>query len=164
MVEVKIVEKKSFLVCGKKTWITGQHNEEFGEFWNKAHKTGLVDLLKKISISKEMDKAIMGISRVEKDPGNRAFNFYICCETEALSTINDDMEVFEVPASKWAVFSNYSTNNNLAEALIEAEMYCHMDWLKNSGYIHAMAPEMEIYPLNDGIRVEYWLPIMDAEK
>ena len=162
MVEVKIIEKNEFLVCGKKTWITGQHNEEFGEFWDKAHKTGLVDFLKKISAPKEMEKAVMGISRVEKDPNNRAFDFYICCETEGMSAMEDDMELFEVPASKWAVFSNHSTNNNLAECLIKAEMYCHMEWLKTSGYIHAMAPEMEVYPVNDRTRVEYWLPIIDA--
>ena len=57
-----------------------------------------------------------------------------------------------------SVFSNHS-DNNLAEALIESEMYCHMDWLKSSGYRHALAPEMEVYPLNDGTLVEYWLPI-----
>jgi AraC family transcriptional regulator len=123
MIKVKIVEKNAFLVCVKKIWITGQHNEEFGEFWDKSHKTGLVDLLKEISNPKEMEPAVMGISRVEKDPNNRAFYFYICSETEALSTTYEDMESFEVPAAKWAVFSNVSNNDNLAEALIKAEMY-----------------------------------------
>lgn len=163
MVTVKIVEKNNLFVCGKKTWITGQHNEEFGEFWSNAHKTGLVNLLKKISNPKEMEPAIMGISRVEKDPNNRAFYFYICSETESLPAAYEDMESFEVPAAKWAVFSNISNNGNLAEALIESEMYCHMKWLKNSGYVHGMAPEMEVYPLSDGTLVEYWLPIVDAQ-
>lgn len=161
MVKVKIIEKNSFWVVGKKIWITGQNNQEFAEFWNMSHKSGFVDSLKNISAPKEMDKAIMGISRVEKTPNDRAFYFYICCETESFITVEDTMEIFEVPASRWAVFSNHSSNN-LAEALIEAEMYCHMDWLKKSGYHHALAPEMEVYPLKDGTLVEYWLPIDDV--
>ena len=45
-------------------------------------------------------------------------------------------------------------------------MYAFMEWLPNSDYVHANAPEMEVYaPGSDGGSennyCEFWLPIVD---
>lgn len=155
MVEVRFENKEAFRVLGKKVWISGQHNEEFGEFWSEANSNGLVDTLKGINQNVVMEKSVIGVSRVEADPNNRAFFFYIACETEA---DEPDMENFVVPAGTWAVFSNHG--ESLGEALVQAELFCHFEWLKDSGYVHAYAPEMEVYPAKDGMLVEYWLPVI----
>jgi AraC family transcriptional regulator len=34
-----------------------------------------------------------------------------------------------------------------------------MEWLPNSGYEHALAPEMEVYPSQGEEYCEFWLPI-----
>ncbi|MBE5962059.1 MAG: GyrI-like domain-containing protein [Lachnospiraceae bacterium] len=159
MVEVRIEEKPEFRVCGKKVWISGQNNEEFSVFWKEARETGLVERLKHIMCECAMERSCIGVSRVEKDPADRAFFFYIACETDQEE---NDLESFTIPAAKWAVFSNHG--KSLGEALVEAELFCHFKWLKTSGYVHAMAPEMEVYPERDGSLVEYWLPIEASEK
>ena len=44
-------------------------------------------------------------------------------------------------------------------SLVSAEMYAFMEWLPKSGYIHAFAPELEVYLANEKDSVEFWLPI-----
>ena len=160
MQTMRIVEKPSFLVCGKKIWISGQRNEEFADFWAGTHGSGLIDRLRRLTGPIVMEKSLLGISRVEKDPAHRAFYFYIACEVRQNSSLEEqDLECFTVPASRWAVFSNYVEKDSLGEALIEAELSCHMTWLPNSNWRRVKAPEIEVYPETDGTLVEYWLPI-----
>jgi AraC family transcriptional regulator len=44
-------------------------------------------------------------------------------------------------------------------------MQAFMHWLPTSGFRHASAPELEVYPPDDaagGVLVEFWLPIVAA--
>ena len=44
--------------------------------------------------------------------------------------------------------------------IVTAEKFAFMEWLPNSGYEHALAPEMEVYPASNGETYqEFWLPI-----
>lgn len=160
MVKVRIEEKPSFSVVGKKTWISGQNNEEFGAFWKESHESGLIKELYDLTQNqpgKITNSNVFGISCVEKDPNNRAFHFFIAAETD--KEISDSgLESYIVPASIWAIFESYG---DLPMSLIEAEMYAFMEWLPSSSYRHALAPELEVYPSNDQKAVEFWLPIMN---
>lgn len=42
MIKVRIEGKPSFSVVGKRTWISGQNNEEFGAFWKESHENELI--------------------------------------------------------------------------------------------------------------------------
>jgi AraC family transcriptional regulator len=57
----------------------------------------------------------------------------------------------------------FENRGALPFALIDSEMYAFREWLPNSGYDHANAPEMEVYPIDHstlgGTLVEFWLPI-----
>ncbi|WOO35679.1 GyrI-like domain-containing protein [Anaerocolumna sp. AGMB13020] len=167
MIKVRIEQKPAFQVIGKKIWISGQENEIFGEFWKNSRENGLVNRLKELYHQKHnpiLNSAVVGISCVEKEPSLRSFYFYIAAEADAPAKIlshNPDLELYTVAASDWAVFEN---RGSLPEALIAAEMYAFMEWLPASEFIHANAPEMELYPPapdsnthND--YVEFWLPI-----
>lgn len=158
MVELRIEEKPAFFVCGQKVWINGTNNEEFARFWQRANSGGLTDRLKKLNAPSAMERGVLGVSRVEKDPDNRAFYFYIAAETTA-AEVSDELELFEIPKATWAVFSAHG--ENIASALLEAEMYCHLSWLKEADYVHAQAPELEFYPAIDSTLAEYWLPIVE---
>lgn len=160
MVNVRVEEHEAFRTVGRKTWISGTDNEQFGTIWDDAHNNGLVDELKSLSTNADTNttrSTIFGISRVEKDPDNRAFFFYVSSESE--SQIGEDLEEYTVPACKWAIFSN---TGELPMSLVDAEMYAYMKWLPTSGYRHAHAPELEVYPERDSSLVEYWLPIEEA--
>lgn len=160
MTEVRIMKLPSFRVVGKKVWISGQDNKQFGVFWDECHKDGTIEALRKLSSSPESNitkATTFGVSRVEKDPSNRAFFFYIATETDKTS---DGFESFSIPAAEWAVFSN---RGELPMSLVDAEIFAYTKWLPASKYIHANAPELEVYPAADSALVEYWLPIVKKE-
>jgi len=160
MVNVRIEEKPSFQVAGRKIWISGQDNEQFGVFWQESHNNGLIETLRKLrnNICGEITKAdVFGVSCVEKDPNNRAFNFFIATEITDKENINS-LEYYTIPSCKWAIFSN---QGELPMSLIDAEMYAFMEWLPASQYNHANAPELEVYPAHDNKLVEFWLPVVD---
>ena len=153
--EMRLEKQPAFTVTGRTVWISGQNNEEFGVFWLQAHADGLVDRLRALCgdvHSTVTQSAVFGVSRVEADPNNRAFFFYIV--TEAPSAAG--LETFTIPACEWAIFTE---RGELPMSLVNAEMDAFMRWLPASGYQHAHAPELEVYPFDDGNRVEFWLPI-----
>lgn len=157
MIDVTLQRKPAFFVAGRKTWISGQNNEAFGAFWAQSHQNGLVDRLKALSCQLQdsiTHASVIGVSRVEKDPDNRAFDFYIATEVSNGLPLND-LEVFSVPAALWVVFKGKDAS---VASLIEAEMYAFTQWLPASPYRHDHAPEMEVYP-TDGSGVSFWLPV-----
>lgn len=139
----------------QKTWISGQDNSLFGRFWDACHADGTVENLKESAAPCVTKAPIIGVSCVEKDPSNRAFDFLIAAEGAQA----EHLESYRVPACTWAIFRNRGT---LPMALVDAEMYAFTQWLPKSGYVHAFAPELEVYP-EDG-SVEFWLPVMEDQK
>lgn len=165
MIRVRIERKPEFKIVGRKIWISGtDDNEIFGQFWQKSHENGLVNLLHKIRESKHetiIDSGVFGVSCVEKDPNNRSFYFYIGTECDECPK-DVDLEEYFVPVCEWAVFENTGA---IPDTLIESEMYAFLEWLPKSKYIHANAPEMEVYPScnssKEGMLSEFWLPIVE---
>lgn len=156
MVTVTIVKKPSMAFIGIKTWISGTDNQQFANFWNQQHQNGNVARLRKHGIEKGnavTSSEIVGLSDTTKDPQVREFDFYIAVEVRNGTNLEDDFEYIEVPAFSWAIFTE---NENSVDSLIRCEMYCWMEWLPNSQYVHAHGPEMEVY-LED--RIEYWIPV-----
>jgi AraC family transcriptional regulator len=164
MIDVRLVERPAFEVVGRKTWIGGQDNAEFGRFWAQCRADGLLAALAELRGSQpgpQTDGMFLGVSQVERDPSDRAFYFMIAVEAPADSS-DADLERHTVPAARWAVFR---TQGAIPDALVEAEMYAFGEWLPASGYAHAPAPEMEVYPPEgegEAGLVEFWLPIQSA--
>lgn len=159
MVAVRIEKKPAFTVVGRKRWIGGQDNEQFGVFWSEAKENGLISALHAQSGGKPgtvTGAYVFGVSRVEKDPACQEFFFYIAAETES-RTVDSALETFTIPACTWAIFSGHG---ELPDCLIEAEMYAWTKWLPESRCMHDFAPELEVYPAADEQAAEYWLPIL----
>ena len=160
MINMRIEEKEAFRVAGQKTWISGQGNQQFGDFWASSKESGLIKTLNSLSgyqPGSVTKSHVFGIFRVEEDPLNRAFNFWIATEAGS-ATIPEGLETYWVPACKWAIFSN---TGELPMSLVEAEMFAFMEWLPSSPYQHANAPELEVYPAQDENLVEFWLPVLE---
>ena len=155
MIRRRLEYKPSFTVTGIKTWISGQHNEEFADFWQVCTADGTCEKLKEASLPPDGNvthSRIMGVSRVEKDPDERAFDFYIASEAGAM----EGFEVFGIDGGEWAIFEG---DGDDAMALIRAEMEAFMHWLPGSGYVHDHRPEIEVYPEGTGVYAEFWLPV-----
>ena len=168
MTKVRMIEKPTFNVIGQKTWISGQDNELFGQFWVQCREAGLFEMFSKISGDQpgaQTGSSVLGVSCVEKDPSNRGF--YYLVGVEKPETLSDEtldgseLDTYHVPASLWAVFACVG---KVPEAIVKSEIYAFTEWLPSSGYEHAKSPEMEVYfPGNDGISedsyCEFWLPV-----
>lgn len=154
MIELRVETHNAFTVCGKKTWISGQDNDLFGCFWEECHADGTVNLLRTTAKPEITNSSVIGISCVEKDPSNRAFDFYVAAEGAQVP----GFDTLVIPTCTWAIFKN---RGEQPLALVEAEMHAFNEWLPQSGYVHAPAPELEVYPYDGS--VEFWLPVV-AEK
>ena len=162
-IDVVVQSRATFTVLGRSTWIAGQDTAQFGAFWQSASAGGLlIDLerLRENALGRETGSVILGVSRVEADPSNRAFPYMIAIETDRLGG-RGDLESYQVPAATWAVFRNIGP---MPDALVAAEMYAFTEWLPASGYRHAPAPELEVYLPDDvvratGVACEFWLPV-----
>lgn len=160
MLTPRIVDRPAFDVAGRSVWISGQDNAQFGRFWQQCKEDGTFDRLQALTgfaPGPQAGGATLGVSRVEVDPTKRAFFFTVAVEAPASAEIVG-LERYTVPACRWAVFEAHGP---MPQALVSAEMYAFMEWLPASGYVHAMAPEMEIYPPSpEGEDLcEFWLPI-----
>jgi AraC family transcriptional regulator len=158
----RIIQRPAFHVIGKKTWISGQDSALFGRFWEQCTAEGLFEIFSQVGGLKagpQTGGSMLGISRVEQDPTNRAFYYMIGIENPQQIT-RDDLENYQVPATPWAVFE---CRGKLPEAIVQAEIYTFTQWLPASGYVHALAPEMEVYPPGDEDYREFWLPIAKGD-
>lgn len=163
MIGVRIVERPAFEVIGVKTWISGQDNDLFGRFWQQCAQDGSLHRLEQIragQVGPQTGGVVLGVSCVEKNPANRAFHYLIGIEKPA-DWDGEDLERYWVPASQWAVFA---CHGQMPSALVRAEMFAFGEWLPSSLYVHALAPEMEVYlpqcAAGEGeIACEFWLPI-----
>jgi len=167
MTQYRIVQRPAFQVVGKKTWISGPDNSLFGQFWERCTAEGLLEVFKQITCFQpgpHTGGVTLGVSCVEQDPARREFYYLIGIETPQDCTALG-LESYQVPASRWAVFE---CHGKVPDAIVQAEMYAFTEWLPASGYVHANAPEMEVYPPeSDGSSedktCEFWLPIRDKD-
>ena len=86
------------------------------------------------------------------------FDYWIGCMSD--KECPEDLEEITVPASSWAVFQIIGPMPN---AMQEIWKRIYSEWLPNSGYEHAMLPEIEYYSsgnmtAND-YRSEIWIPV-----
>ncbi len=168
MIHVRILSRPAFYILGKQTWIGGPDNEQFGHFWEQCKAEGLLESFNEIKAKHDQwagpqtNGAVLGVSRVEKDPARRDFYYMIAIEApeeEGISQLEEaGLERYQVPAATWAVFE---CRGEAPDSIVESEMYAFMEWLPASGYGHALAPEMEVYLNKEGENnCEFWLPIV----
>jgi AraC family transcriptional regulator len=162
MVNYRIIQRPAFDVTGAKTWISGQDNSLFGRFWQQCHADGLIERLQRINGSHagtQTGGTLLGVSCVQKDPAVRAFDYLIAVEAPE-GGATSGLETMRVPAGQWVVFE---CRGAPPESIMRAEMFAFMEWLPASGYEHANAPEMEVYPPGEnGQYCEFWLPVRPA--
>lgn len=157
--EYKIVEKTSFEVIGKQRKISMENDENFKQvpkFWNDSMADGSYEWLKSHA-------GKLGVMGVCKDFGehkdDNAFNYMIAIERPD-TVLPAGYITSTIPAATWAVFEAVGP---LPGALQDVVRRIFSEWLPATGYQHACAPELEIYPEGDmssaDYRCELWIPI-----
>lgn len=106
-----------------------------------------------------MDLGMLGVLGVSTCHLEENF-YYIAVASKA--PIPERMEEWTVPAATWAIFSGQGQNPT---AIQELQKRIVTEWLPDSGYEWAPAPDVEVYLNQAGTeesQFQVWLPIQET--
>lgn len=152
----KIVKKEEMHIIGFKKWFSTENDSQMTEIpkmWD--------------AVTDEMKRRITGLSNNEgvvglcADMYEGGFDYWIGCMSD--KECPDDLEEMTIPATYWAVFEVIGSMRPLPNAMQDIWKRIYSEWLPNSGYEHAMLPEIEYYSAGDMMaedyRSEIWIPV-----
>lgn len=152
----KIVKKEQIHIIGFKKWVSTENGENFKEIpkmWDE-----LTDETRKKITLLSNNNGVVGLCA---DMYNGGFDYWIGCMSD--KECPGEYEEITIPASEWAVFEVIGPMRPLPNAMQDIWKRIYSEWLPNSGYNHAMIPEIEFYPGGDGMAANYkseiWIPI-----
>ena len=152
----RIVEKEAFRIVGVKEWTTLENGANFvniPKMWENLPK----EKFKQIGALANTE--ITGIIGVCADMYNNGFDYWIAAVTT--KECPDDLNELMVSANTWAVVEAVGA---MPDSIQGAWKHILSEWLPNSNYEHACAPEFEWY--SDGnmqskdYRCEVWIPVV----
>lgn len=154
--EYQIVRKAAFRIVGLRTSLPADGEESFQvvpQFWSTAgQRIGeLIPLM-----VPEMP-GVLGVSTCHSEEESY---YYIAVASDA--PVLAGMHEWTVPAATWAVFSGQSKQ---PMAIQELQKRVVTEWLPDSGYEWAQAPDVEVYlsaPGTEEQQFQVWLPIQKA--
>ena len=153
----RIIQKEPIRIIGFKKWFSTENNSQLTEIpkmWD--------------SITPDMQQKITGLSDggvvgLCADMYDGGFDYWIGCMSGR--ECPGDLEEMVIPASAWAVFEIIGPTRPLPNAMQDIWKRIYAEWLPNSGYQHAMLPEIEWYSAGDmsaaDYRSEIWIPIKE---
>ena len=154
--EYRLVEQTGFTIVGRSIRTTTRDQENLRripEFWDECCASGLGERLRRIGGD------LLGVC-MEFSPDMEEFTYVIGVRWTGGSP-PADLESKEIPAATWAVFTSVGP---LPGAIQKVWERIFSEWFPASGYEHADAPEIEVYPPGDGqapdYRCEVWIPVV----
>lgn len=154
--EYQIVTRPEFRIVGFRTPLPTDLEESFQvvpKFWGEIGPR-LNELLPMMNTGLV---GVMGVSTCHRDQENF---YYIAVASDAAAV--GDMAEWTVPAATWAVFSG---QGQAPGAIQELQKRVASEWLPESGYEWAQAPDIEVYLSAPGEKPQFqvWLPITKAD-
>ncbi len=156
--DYRIVERKEYEVVGKLIKTSCKDGENFRripEFWGECYKDGTVEKLCAASAGKDL----LGIC-MDMEYEKEQMSYMIAVEKDGSNT-DSSLIIRKIPAANWAVFTSIGP---LPGAIQKVWERVYQEWLPATGYEHAEAPELEVYPLGDttaeDYRCEVWIPVV----
>ena len=148
----RIEEKPAFRIVGVREAVPNDMEESFKcvpLFWQKT-----APQIPYILSMMEGNEGLLGVSTCNEVDGGQNY-YYIAVATRA--PVPDEMHELTLPAQTWAIFSGTGT----AMDIQSLQQRIVSEWLPNSGYEWANAPDVEAYLNNDPMNMafEVWLPV-----
>ena len=155
--EYQIVRKDAFRIVGFRTPLTMDVEESFQavpRFWGEVGpRIGeLIPLM-----SPEMP-GVLGVSTCHHEAEN---SYYIAVASNA--PVPEGLSEWTVPAATWAVFTG---QGQAPMAIQELQKRIVSEWLPDSGYEWAQAPDVEVYlngPDAAEAQFQVWLPVQRSK-
>lgn len=150
--EYQIVRREAFRIVGFRTPLPMDAEESFQivpRFWGEVGPR----LGELIPLMGSEIPGVLGVSTCHLE---QSF-YYIAVAAEV--SVPEGMEEWTVPAATWAVFSGQSQQPN---AIQELQRRVVSEWLPDSGYEWAQAPDVEVYlsePGAEEVQFQVWLPV-----
>lgn len=152
----RIERKGSFKIVGVKEHYSMSIEESLANvplFWQKTVQRGLIP---KLCTLMNKDSGILGISTCMN---GKDFDYYIAVASDQKTPEN--MEEYLVPECTWAIFECIGP---MPAAIQNMQKRIVSEWLPNSGYEYANAPDIEVYFEGDqqaeDYKCEVWLPVV----
>ncbi|MCT4584931.1 MAG: GyrI-like domain-containing protein [Peptostreptococcaceae bacterium] len=159
--DFKIVKKEEFEVVGICENINakdGQNFEQVPKMWQNLMKSGNFNKLH----SKQKDLGMLGIC-MNYNEDRLEFDYMIAVEGTKLEDM-DNIQTVKIPSATWAVFESVGP---IPDSIQNTWQYIFKEWLPNSPYKHANAPEFESYfdgdPQSKDYKSYIWIPIKKRE-
>lgn len=157
-VDYKIVEKEAFPVVGKLLEVStkdGENLKKIPAFWTECNQDGTCEKL----CSDYAAPEILGIC-MDMEQEKEQFTYMIAVKG-GTGYSGKEYTVREIPASTWAVFTS---TGSMPDAIQKVWERIFQEWFPATGYEHACAPELEVYPPGDlnapDYKCEVWIPIV----
>lgn len=155
--EYQIVNRPAFRIVGVRMPLPVDAEDSFAQvpgFWaENAHRIPDICAL--------MDGTLPGLLGVSTCHRERYDYYYIAAATRA--AVPEGMYAEEVPACTWAVFSG---SGPMPQSMQELQKRIVAEWLPDSGYEWAQAPDVEVYLSRPGEpenRYQVWLPVVKKQ-
>jgi len=155
----RIETKEAFRIVGVKLecpW-TPEKQEGFTEvpkFWMEHGQKGTIPKLCKL-----MNQEPMGVLGVSVGDWQSAGNFDYYIAVSSSQAVPEEMFAYEVPASTWAIFE---CKGPMPTAIQSIQRRIMTEWLPNSGYQYADAPDIEQYTEGEQNSEDYVLLYLGA--
>jgi AraC family transcriptional regulator len=152
----RIVEKPSLHIVSVRIPIVGDMEENLRivpKFWQSIVRGPLFARI--CALPAGEPKGILGIS-VYENPQNIYYYIGVATDTPAPSGLYE----YNIPAALWVVFENEGCFKEEVQRIFR---HFYTEWLPFSGYQYAKLPDIEVYPIKDGIpeygHSEVWIAI-----
>ena len=152
----KILKKEKMHIIGFKKWFSTENDGQLTEIpkmWDS-----ITDEMRKKITALSNNDGVVGLCADMYDGG---FDYWIGCMSD--QECPEDLEEIVIPASSWAVFEVIGSMRPIPNPMQDIWKRIYSEWLPNSGYEHAMLPEIEYYSsgdmLADDYKSEIWIPV-----
>lgn len=156
----RIVEKPAFKVIGKtKTHSIdeSQNKNTIPDFWDKVHRTGIIETLLKNASDKTY---VFGICYGNTHTNKETFDYSIAVECDENITVPEGYTVNEIPARTWIVVE---CTGAMPEAIQKLWHEICTEFFPVSEYKPTYEMDIEAYPTGDmtssDYRCQIWIPI-----
>lgn len=154
----RILKKDEMHIIGIKRWFSTENDSQLAEIpkmWDS-----VTDELREQITSLSNNNGVVGLCADMYDGG---FDYWIGCMSD--KECPENLEEITIPESSWAVFEVIGSMRPLPNAMQDIWKRIYSEWLPNSGYKHAMLPEIEYYSAGDMMaedyRSEIWIPVKE---
>lgn len=149
----RIEKRASFRIIGVSQPLDRQLENNFmqvPQMWQQAAMDGTIPQL--AGLMNASPQGLLGVSACnDREP----WRYYIA----VASTLDKGaFEEYTVPAATWAIFPG----SGPSQSIQELERRIITEWLPNSGYEYANAPDLELYlnPDPQNAQYEVWIPVV----